>query len=194
MRFIRLLGFMMVVVSVWFAGGSFAQDDQGNPNDPALNERANACFAGGSLEGKCHTTDADANGVIDDLDVAFMWWCGWYIIRAEQGLLRAEDTPEGCYFEPAPVATGCPEFPVFIARTTDDIFDLLLMIALELEALGFDLAGDDFIFDEAIFFRYFSLTLVNDNTVLISRVDEISGCIRWQYVLSDAFFESGPFE
>jgi hypothetical protein len=187
MRFIRPLSFLTILLSLWLAGVSLAQDDQGNPNDPTVNERANACFAGGSLEGKCHTTDADANGVIDDLDVAFMWWCGWYIIRAEQGLLRAEDTPEGCYFEPAPVATGCPDFPVFIARTEVDIFNLLFMIADELEALGFDIEGDDFIFDEALFFRYFSIAFEGVATVIISRVDEVTGCIRWQYVLSDEF-------
>lgn len=70
MRHHWYLAFVAVFVVV--VGALMAQDDRGNVNDPGFNERANACFAGGSLEGKCHTTDADFDGDIDDLDIAYM--------------------------------------------------------------------------------------------------------------------------
>ncbi|MGB7338367.1 MAG: hypothetical protein WBC91_05700 [Phototrophicaceae bacterium] len=54
-------------------------DDEGNPNDPTINIRANACFDEGSLAGKC---DSD-----------LMWTAGWYLIRLEQGIFSAEDIP-----------------------------------------------------------------------------------------------------
>lgn len=44
-------------------------DDQGNPNDPDVNNRANACYDGGDMEGKC--------------DTPWEWMCGWYVIRLD---------------------------------------------------------------------------------------------------------------
>ncbi|MFQ3647106.1 MAG: hypothetical protein SNJ54_10300 [Anaerolineae bacterium] len=105
-RWLVVVATLILVV----VGAIMAQDDQGQVNDPGFNERANACFAGGSLEGKCHTTDADRDGDIDQLDVEFMWWCGWYLIRVEYKQLPMSAAPEGCYFEPAPppTPTGAP--------------------------------------------------------------------------------------
>ena len=57
-----------------------AQDDRGNVNDPTVNERANACYAGGTLAGKC-TSEWD-------------WIAGWYLIRFEYGLISREAFPE----------------------------------------------------------------------------------------------------
>ena len=57
-------------------------DDQGNPNDPAVNERANACFAGSSMDGKC----------TNDLE----WACGWYLIRFEAGMISRAVFPAAC--------------------------------------------------------------------------------------------------
>jgi hypothetical protein len=93
---------VFISVLLVMVGVLAAQDDQGKVNDPGPNERANACFAGGSLEGKCHTTDADRDGDIDQLDVEFMWWCGWYLIRVEYKHIPPSAAPEGCFFEPAP--------------------------------------------------------------------------------------------
>ncbi len=88
--------FVLFAVLVVVVGALVAQDDRGNINDPGFNERANACFAGGSLEGKCHTTDADFDGDIDDLDIEYMWWCGWYLIRVEFKQIPPFAAPEGC--------------------------------------------------------------------------------------------------
>lgn len=55
-------------------------DDQGNPNNPAVNDRANACFAGGSMQGQC--------------DDELKWTAGWHLIRFEKGLLKREDVPD----------------------------------------------------------------------------------------------------
>jgi hypothetical protein len=108
-RWLVMIAALILVV----IGAVMAQDDEGNPNDPGMNERANACYTGGSLEGKCHTTDADRDGDIDQQDVDFMWWCGWYLIRVEYKQLSPAGAPEGCYFEPAP-----PPMPT--AMPTDD--------------------------------------------------------------------------
>jgi hypothetical protein len=58
---------------------AFALDDQGNPNDPATNERANACYEDGSMAGKC--------------DTDWEWEAGWYLIRFEAGMISREDFP-----------------------------------------------------------------------------------------------------
>jgi hypothetical protein len=58
---------------------SFALDDQGNPNDPTVNDRANACYEDGSMAGKC--------------DTAWEWEGGWYLIRFQFNLISREDFP-----------------------------------------------------------------------------------------------------
>jgi len=79
-RLISVLLFLLLLVmsfSVIHAADSV--DDQGNPNDPTVNDRANACYAGGSLEGKC------------DSDI--LWAAGWYLIRFEFGTFERGDIP-----------------------------------------------------------------------------------------------------
>jgi hypothetical protein len=57
-------------------------DDEGNPNNPNISERANACFDGGSMAGKC---DSD-----------WEWNCGWYLIRFEYGIFSRDNFPTQC--------------------------------------------------------------------------------------------------
>lgn len=57
-------------------------DDQGNPNEPIQNDSANACYEGGSMDGKCDTT--------------WEWQCGWHLIRFEYNLTSREDFPTWC--------------------------------------------------------------------------------------------------
>lgn len=58
-------------------------DDQGKPNDPNENERANACYEGGSMEDKC--------------DTDWEWMCGWYIIRLDpQNEASRAEFPPAC--------------------------------------------------------------------------------------------------
>ncbi|QPC82788.1 hypothetical protein G4Y79_24405 [Phototrophicus methaneseepsis] len=68
---------LFLIVSLVFAAIGF--DDRGNPNDPRINERANACFEGGTMEGRCQT----------EID----WIAGWYLIRYNEGLIAREDFP-----------------------------------------------------------------------------------------------------
>lgn len=70
-------------------------DDLGNLNDPNTNERANACFQGGSLEGKCNI-DIDNDSVVSLAETTWAWECGWYLIRFEYGLLTRENFPAFC--------------------------------------------------------------------------------------------------
>lgn len=67
---------LATLMTVFLVG---AVDDEGNVNDPTINERANACFEGGSMAGRCDS----------ELD----WQAGWYLIRFETGLLTREDIP-----------------------------------------------------------------------------------------------------
>jgi hypothetical protein len=86
---LKKLLFILFILS--FSVLAFAQDDQGNPNDPALNERANACYEGGEWEGKC--------------DTEIEWIGGWYRIRLRAGIFEREDIPSWLYWilDPLPV-------------------------------------------------------------------------------------------
>jgi hypothetical protein len=77
-QIVLALVILVTVVSSALATDSF--DDLGNPNDPKVNERANACFDGATFEGKC--------------DSPLMWEAGWYLIRYEAKIYKPEDIPE----------------------------------------------------------------------------------------------------
>lgn len=71
---------LIVVLIFSFSVLAFALDDQGNPNDPHTNDRANACYEDGSMAGKC--------------DTDWEWEAGWYLIRFDAGMISREDFPE----------------------------------------------------------------------------------------------------
>jgi len=70
---------LLIVLALSLIVGVQALDDDGNPNDPNDNSRANACYEGGSMAGKCDTPEE--------------WEAGWYLIRFEYGLISREDFP-----------------------------------------------------------------------------------------------------
>ena len=90
-RFLLLL--LVCLFSVFVA--SAQTDEAGNPNDPLVNENANACFEGGTMAGKCNI-DFDGNGTVDDFEVAWAWECGWYLIRYDAGMMSAAGFPLRC--------------------------------------------------------------------------------------------------
>lgn len=75
-----LLVLVLALVSTTVVLAVDSVDDRGNPNDPAVNERANACYAGASMAGQCG-------------DNELMWIAGWYLIRFEHGLIGADQIP-----------------------------------------------------------------------------------------------------
>lgn len=77
---LTLITILLAVVLVSADGG----DDQGNPNDPDVNDRANACFEGGDMESKC--------------DTEWEWMCGWHIIRLDdpQDEVSRAEFPVAC--------------------------------------------------------------------------------------------------
>ncbi len=77
-RLLILIFITVITSSLIFA--EFGYDDQGVINDPQINERANACYEGGTLEGMC--------------DSQLLWDAGWYLIRFEFGLLSREEIPD----------------------------------------------------------------------------------------------------
>lgn len=93
-RFIVLALVSLISSSLVFAEGV---DDQGNPNDPNVNDRANACYEGGDMVGKC--------------DTVWEWVCGWHVIR-----LDAEDEdsratfPQACVSLLPPVVIFDPNY------------------------------------------------------------------------------------
>lgn len=63
-------------------------------NDPTTNADANACFEGGSLAGRCDSSDVNGDGLITDFDRDWMYTSGWYLIRWECSLITREEIPE----------------------------------------------------------------------------------------------------
>jgi hypothetical protein len=90
----RLLILAAALVAVWGTAAAQADDDR-LPNDPHVNEDANACFAGGSLEGEC-APDGDGNGVVDDYEHDWAWNCGWHLIRLQAKMIVENDMPVWC--------------------------------------------------------------------------------------------------
>ena len=86
----------LITIVIVILGAMAVSAQQETPNDPTTNEDANACYAGGSLEGKCHG-DINHNGIPDEVyEVNWAWYCGWYIIRHDYGLISESQIPETC--------------------------------------------------------------------------------------------------
>lgn len=96
MKFRNLIIALLVLLSLALVVTASGIDDEGNANDPNLNNRANACFEGGSLEGRCDTVDIDENGTVDEWEIEWHYVCGWYLIRYENGLIGQDNLPDGC--------------------------------------------------------------------------------------------------
>ncbi|HEX2623463.1 MAG TPA: hypothetical protein VHL11_25050, partial [Phototrophicaceae bacterium] len=76
---------LVMLVHPVFANGVGVDD--GLPNDPNVNDQANACYDGGTLEGVCSVTDVNGDKEITQQDIDWMWTAGWYLIRYQYGLL-----------------------------------------------------------------------------------------------------------
>jgi hypothetical protein len=75
-----LVSGLLIAVAATIVIAEKGYDDQGNVNDPRVNPRANACYEGGSLEGKCDT----------DIE----WIAGWYLIRYEYMMISRSEFPK----------------------------------------------------------------------------------------------------
>jgi hypothetical protein len=92
-----LIGFIIFLLMAMTGIALLAQnsvDDRGDTNDPSANPRANACYAGGLLDGLC---DAD-----------WKWICGWGIIRVDAGLLNRAVLSSECQALMPALATAAP--------------------------------------------------------------------------------------
>lgn len=74
--------FITFIIILLTSSLAFAVDDQGNPNDPTINPRANACYEDGSMADKC--------------DTPWEWECGWHLIQFEEGLTTRGEFPSWC--------------------------------------------------------------------------------------------------
>jgi len=93
----RLIPLILIFVLATFSAlAADGVDDRGNPNNPEVNDRANACFDGGSMAGKCDSTDIDGDGEIEQGEVDWHYTCGWFMIRFEEGLFTREEIPLTC--------------------------------------------------------------------------------------------------
>ena len=72
----RLSLFVLLMV---FASALTSAEETPNPLDPRTNPDANACYSGGSMDGRCENQNH--------------WNAGWYLIRWEHDLMQAEDIP-----------------------------------------------------------------------------------------------------
>jgi hypothetical protein len=84
--------YLVLVMLLLASFVSLAQEGTGG-NDPRVDENANACNAGGEMEGKCNI-DFDGNGTVDQYEIDWAWECGWYIIRYDAGMIS--EVPERC--------------------------------------------------------------------------------------------------
>lgn len=89
-------------------------DDQGNPNDPTINEDANACFGEGSMSGLC--------------DTDWEWTCGWYLIRFEYSMISRDNFPQTCssLLPEAPADPIVPDPPLCITNGTSFDIEIIL--------------------------------------------------------------------
>lgn len=85
-------------------------------NNPFLNETANACYVGGSLSGKCNTTDVNDDNIVNAIDRDWMWNAGWHLIRYEFGIFDSADVDQDYVvmlpdtsLEPIGTERGCYE-------------------------------------------------------------------------------------
>ncbi len=92
---LAVIALLVIGASVALAQGGESVDDQGNVNDPNVNERANACYEGGEWEGKC--------------DTLLMWMGGWFRIRLDYGVMTEAELPPGFAWVASPVWS--PEYP-----------------------------------------------------------------------------------
>lgn len=97
-RFLICLCFLLItlVVSAQESHPAIEFNPDG-VNDPRVNTSANACYFGGTLSGKCNTTDVNADKVINAYDRNWMWQAGWHLIRYEFNMIFREDFDEA-YF------------------------------------------------------------------------------------------------
>ncbi len=86
---LAVIALLVIGASVALAQGGESVDDQGNVNDPNVNERANACYEGGEWEGKC--------------DTLLMWMGGWFRIRLDYGLMTEAELPSMFAWVASPV-------------------------------------------------------------------------------------------
>ncbi len=86
---LAVIALLVIGASVALAQGGESVDDQGNVNDPNVNERANACYEGGEWEGKC--------------DTLLMWMGGWFRIRLDYGVMTEAELPPGFAWVASPV-------------------------------------------------------------------------------------------
>ncbi len=89
----RLTFILAVMMCVLVMSAAFAAADT-LPNDPKLNPDANACYAGGTLEGRCNGVDSNLDGVVSEDEVKFAWVGGWYLIRFQAGMISRADFPK----------------------------------------------------------------------------------------------------
>jgi hypothetical protein len=96
-RLFVILALVVFFIPVSVSLADTGLDDQGNPNDPAVNARANACYPGGAMEGKC--------------DTEWEWTCGWYLIRYNAGMYSRSQVPATCASLLPPVLKGAKTYP-----------------------------------------------------------------------------------
>jgi len=121
--FIALLSVFMVVAD--------GVDDRGQPNDPDTNDRANACYEGGSMEHAGCSTEWE-------------WVCGWHLIRWEAD--GSYDMPVTCRIllppelETSQTVLSC--IPADSHFSSDEIEDTGVITTSPLPPFPTDLCGN----------------------------------------------------
>jgi len=90
-RFFISLCFILITFVVSAQESHPAIEFADGVNDPRVNDDANACYFGGTLSGKCNTTDVNGDKVVDSYDRDWMWQAGWHLIRYQYNVVIRED-------------------------------------------------------------------------------------------------------
>jgi hypothetical protein len=85
-RILLLVGLLLLFVTLVAA----AQEAP-----PDVDPNANACGAGGVMEGKCNQ-DTNGDGIVEAYEVEWAWGCGWYLVRLNANLITMDEFPVAC--------------------------------------------------------------------------------------------------
>ncbi len=109
--------FSLMVLAISFLPIAAQESDYTPPpQTPADNE----CYDGGTLAGKCNTTDANGDGIISEGEQTYMWECGWALARYNRWIMPKDAVPERCYSFLPETPQPNPALPIPRGSTPQD--------------------------------------------------------------------------
>jgi hypothetical protein len=105
----KLFSLMLMLLLFAIPTIAFAQEDDTNESPTE-----NACYVGGSMEGKCDLATED--------ETRWAWTCGWYIARVDSGVWGEDAVPDWCNY----YSTGWSDGLCYYLYDTEEYLDFKL--------------------------------------------------------------------